>query len=121
MKLNKLTSTMLSIGQTLEIPITINPNAYTVKSGDTLYKIAQNYGTTVDEIKRINDLTSNILSIGEILKIPNQTNNTNTYTVKSGDTLYKIAQNNSTTVDEIKRINNLTSNILSIGQVLKIN
>ena len=69
MKLNNLTSTMLSIGQTLEIPITINPNAYTVKSGDTLYKIAQNYGTTVDEIKRINDLTSNILSIGEILKI----------------------------------------------------
>ena len=121
-KLNNLTSTMLSIGQILEIPTQAsNVNTYIVKSGDSLYKIAQNNGTTVDEIKKLNNLTTNILSIGQVLKIPTQTSNANTYIVKSGDSLYKIAQNYGTTVDAIKRLNNLTSNILSIGQVLKIN
>ena len=42
------------------------------------------------------------------------------YTVKAGDNLYNIAKKYNTTVDELKRINNLTSNILSIGQVLKL-
>ena len=44
----------------------------------------------------------------------------NYYTVKSGDSLYKIAQNNNTTVDELMKINNLSSTLLSIGQVLKL-
>ena len=42
------------------------------------------------------------------------------YTVKSGDNLYSIARKFNTTVDAIKRKNNLTSNNLSVGQVLKI-
>ena len=105
----------------LEIPTTAsNLNTYTVQSGDTLYKIAQNYNVTVDELKRINNLTTTNLSIGQILKIPTTTSNLNTYTVQKGDTLYKIAQNYNVTVDELKRINNLTSNVLSIGQILKI-
>ena len=41
-----------------------------------------------------------------------------TYVVKSGDTLYKIAREFNTTVEEIKRLNNLTDNILSVGQIL---
>ena len=45
-------------------------NTYIVKSGDTLYKIAQKYNTTVDTLKQINNLTSNLLSIGQILVIP---------------------------------------------------
>ena len=44
----------------------------------------------------------------------------NTYTVQSGDNLYSIARKYNTTVDEIKRKNNLTSNNLSIGQILVI-
>lgn len=103
-------------------------NSYIVKSGDSLYAIARKFNTTVDELKRINNLTSNNLSIGQKLIIPNKSNNENTptpsnndiYTVKSGDSLYAIARKYNTTVDELKKINNLTSNLLSIGQKLII-
>ena len=104
-------------------------NIYIVKSGDSLYSIARKYNTTVDEIKRLNNLSSNALSIGQVLKIPSgsessntgsNTGTTNTYVVKSGDSLYSIARKYNTTVDEIKKLNNLSSNLLNIGQVLKI-
>lgn len=106
-------------------PISGN-NYYTVKKGDSLYSIAKKYNTTVTELKSLNNLTTDNLSIGEILKIPTQqtieepTTNEVIYTVKSGDNLYSIARKYNTTVDEIKRLNNLTSNNLSIGQTLKI-
>ena len=123
--LNNLTSNILSIGQVLKIPTseeTVPETTYTVKVGDTLYSIAKKYNTTVDAIKSLNNLTSNILSIGQVLKIPTseETVPETTYTVKVGDTLYSIAKKYNTTVDAIKSLNNLTSNILSIGQVLKI-
>ena len=103
-------------------------NTYTVVSGDSLYQIAKKYGTTADEIKKLNNLTSNNLSIGQVLKIPeiksdtdkNTGTGTNTYTVQKGDSLYQIAKKYNTTVDELKKINNLTSNTLSIDQVLTL-
>lgn len=99
---------------------------YIVVSGDTLYSIAHKYNTTVDAIKSLNNLTSNILSIGQVLKIPTTSTqmpepNYINYTVVSGDTLYSIARKYNTTVTSIKDLNNLKSDILSIGQVLKIN
>ena len=103
-----------------------NSNTYTIKSGDSLYALAKRFNTTIDEIKRINNLTSNLLSIGQKLIIPSSNNNPNipsnetTYTVKSGDSLYALSKKYNTTVDEIKRINNLNSNLLSIGQILII-
>ena len=122
MQLNNLTSTSLSIGQILEIPIkTPIGNTYIVKSGDSLYKIAQNYNTTVNELVSLNNLSSTALSIGQVLKIPSTTSETtDTYTVKSGDNLYEIARNNNTTVSELMSLNNLSSTLLSIGQVLKL-
>ena len=121
---NGLTSSMLSIGDVLKIPTTVKEepkqNIYVVKKGDSLYKIAQNYDTTVSELMQLNNLTSTSLSIGQILEIPVKNVSSNTYTVKRGDSLYKIAQNYNTTVNELKSLNNLTSNLLSIGQVLKI-
>ena len=94
---------------------------YTVKSGDSLYSIAQKYSTTVSELKQLNNLTSNLLSIGQVLRLPTTTTPTNkTYTVKSGDSLYSIAKAYNTTVSELKQLNNLTSNLLSIGQVLRL-
>ena len=119
-QLNNLTSTNLSIGQILEIPTTTSTNTYTVKSGDSLYKIAQSYNTTVNELVNLNNLSSTVLSIGQVLKIPQPTNTQNTYTVKSGDNLYEIARRNNTTVMELMNLNNLSSTLLSIGQVLQL-
>ena len=98
-----------------------NENIYTVQKGDTLYSIANKYKTTVSQLKTLNNLTTNNLSIGTVLKIPSYNNITqNIYTIQKGDTLYKIAAQNNTTVDILKEINNLTNNTLSIGQQLKL-
>lgn len=123
-KENNLTSNTLQIGEVLRIPTKEiyeeEENIYIVKKGDTLYSVAMANNTTVDELKRINNLTTNILSTGQLLKIPSALLPESTYIVKKGDSLYSIANKYNTTVDELKRINNLTSNILSIGQVLKL-
>ena len=129
--LNNLTSNSLSIGQQLLIPSnnqngTTTPppsnkyTTYTVKSGDSLWTIANKYNTTVNEIKALNNLTSNNLSIGQVLKIPNSNISQLSYIVKSGDSLWTIANKYNTTVNAIKTLNNLTSNNLSIGQTLLI-
>ncbi len=126
-RLNGLTSDLLTVGRQLLLPSSESidepkqDGTYTVKLGDTLYGVARTYGVTVDELKRANNLTNNILTVGQVLNIPSQTGTTdNSYTVQSGDSLYSIAKRFNTTVDELKTINNLTSDILSIGQKLLI-
>ena len=123
-KENNLTSNTLQIGEVLRIPTKEiyeeEEDVYIVQKGDTLYSIAMANNTTVDELKKANNLTSNILSTGQLLKIPSALLPESTYTVKKGDSLYSIANKYNTTIDELKRINNLTSNTLSIGQVLKL-
>ena len=140
--LNNLSSTLLSIGQQLKIPVasssvTEEYQTYIVRSGDTLYSIANNYGMTVDELMQLNNLKSNNLSVGQVLKVKITTSSDIalgsqcygegykeptyvTYTVKKGDSLYVIAKNYNTTVDQLIELNDLKSNNLSIGQVLKI-
>ena len=94
---------------------------YTVRSGDTLWLLANRFGTTVDAIKRLNGLTSDNLQIGQILQIPTQQSSAYfDYTVRSGDTLWLLANRFGTTVDDIRRLNGLTSDNLQIGQVLRI-
>lgn len=136
---NGLTSNNLSIGQVLQIRTDNNleieecfgeefiPESneeykeYTVIKGDSLYKIAKQNNITVDQIINLNNLKNTNLSIGQKLKIPYQvTPISNEYIVKKGDSLYSIAREYNTTPDEIKRKNNLTSNVLSIGQKLKV-
>lgn len=124
---------MLYINQLLKVPDFVETTdsniSYVVKSGDTLYSISKLFNVSVDSIKRNNNLNSNILSIGQILKIPSgdsnvlitedtATQDNNAYIVKSGDTLYSIAKNNNTTVDKIKELNNIVSDVLSIGMSL---
>jgi len=131
MKVNNLASTNLTIGQTLLIPtVNISPETdyYVVQSGDSLYSIAKKYNTTVADIIEINNLQTTVLQVGDKLLIPNYvappveddetTNEDNVYIVQPGDSLYSIAKKYNTTVDTIKSINNLNSNLLSIGQTL---
>ena len=75
------------------------------------------------QIKQLNNLTTNILSIGQSLKIPTTVTveiptTTINYTVQPGDTLYSIAREYNTTVGNIKEKNNLTTNLLTVGQNL---
>lgn len=139
---NSITNNTLKVGQNLKIRIPLNSNilieecigpdytppdnniptiTYTVKKGDSLYSIASKFNTNVSTITNLNNLTSNNLSIGQVLKIPQTTNeNIKTYIVQKGDSLYSIAKKFNTTVDSIKRKNNLTTNTLMIGQKLNI-
>ena len=123
-KMNNLSSNTLSINQKLlvgnDMSTDDNYDVYVVKSGDTLWGIASKYNTSVDKIKDINNLNSNNLSIGQKLLVPGNNLGTKKYIVKSGDTLYKIAQNNGTTVTDLINLNNLKMTNLSIGQVLYI-
>jgi len=127
--LNNIVGNNLSIGQVLRIPSSdvdndnsnnVTGNTYTVVLGDNLYTIANRYGVSVVDIINLNNLSSTVLIPGQVLLIPSATPNFTTYIVKSGDTLYGIASSYGVTVDEIKSLNNLMSNFLSIGQQLMI-
>ena len=124
--LNNLTSNILSIGQKLIISndSNVSNNVYVVKKGDTLWSIANNFNVSVNDLKNANNKSNNSLSIGEQLIIPGKSTGENVstiiYTVKSGDNLYSIARRYNVTVNEIKALNNLSSNLLSIGQKLSI-
>ncbi len=95
---------------------------YTVKKGDSLYSIARLYDVSVEDLKTFNKLTSNVLSIGQVLRIPDivEKSDTSVYYVKKGDSLYGIAKSYGVSVEDIKRLNSLSSNSLSIGQELLI-
>lgn len=121
--LNNLGSNVLSVGQRLIVGKE-SSNDYVVSAGDTLWAIARKFNVSVDDIKALNNLSSNNLSIGMTLKIPlysnKQNEETNVYVVKSGDSLWSIARMFNSTVDEIKSLNGLKSNVLRIGQRLVV-
>ena len=121
--LNNLSSSVLSVGQRLIVGKE-SSNDYVVSAGDTLWAIARKFNVSVDDIKALNNLSSNNLSIGMTLKIPPYSNKkneeTNVYVVKSGDSLWSIARMFNSTVDEIKSLNSLKSNVLRIGQRLVV-
>ncbi len=109
------------------------PNAgttllYTVKKGDSLYSIAQEFGVSIPNLIQINQLKSDSLSIGQQLRIPIRDEDNSDefygytiYTVKPGDSLNSIAKANNTTVNLLQEINQLSStDTLKIGQQLKI-
>lgn len=100
---------------------------YTVNSGDNLAGIAADFGVSVDDIKSWNDLSTDKILVGQSLKIYSDKKVTSTsikkattYTVKSGDNLTWIADDFNVTVEDIKDWNNLNTDVIQAGQVLKL-
>ncbi len=115
-----------------------NINYYRIKPGDSIGSIAEKYGVKISDIQRWNSISGNKILAGNTLKIysdsnindiPNETtkstknvkSNQQSYTVKSGDSLYSIATQNKTTVAKLKSLNNLNTNNIKAGQQLRIN
>lgn len=108
---------------------------YRVRPGDSLHAIAYRHQITVATLKEINGLTSNRLSIGQELTLPGITEEAGLtqlaaapsapapvreHRVVSGDNLWTIARRHSVSVNDLKRWNNLRSNDLRLGQVLRL-
>ena len=104
-----------------------NPDGtYTVKSGDTLSVIANDFGVTVDQLVRWNNISNpNLITVGQILYFSDKSSSGSgsgiTYVVQAGDTLSGIAARFGTTVAELVSLNNISDpNLIYVGQVLKI-
>ena len=117
-------------------------NTYTVVSGDTLIKIANQHGISLAELKIWNNIESHIIYPGQVFTVskPNGSSapaptttantdqttttvsnaNTSNYVIKSGDTLSRIALDHGMTVSTLKSLNNLTSDLIFAGQTLKV-
>lgn len=101
-----------------------------VKQNETVWALSKKYGVSIQSIEKLNRINSNHLIItGQTLQIPskdgsqtvNKNDNKSTYTIKSGDTLWRIAQNNHISLDELLSLNNLNaSDIIYPGQVIKL-
>lgn len=100
---------------------------YKVKQGDTLYKISRQHDMTVKELKAVNNLKSNTIHPGQTLEVRIErhtgepvNNQTAVYTVVPGDTLWGIAKRYRMDVNELKRLNNIKSDMVLISQKLII-
>lgn len=128
-RLNKLNSNDIFVGQQLILVEPEKPveyDIYIVKKGDSLWSISQKYNINVKDLIKINSLDNSTLQINQQLKVPKQNieeppiNNEEIYIVKNGDTLWSISRELGISVNELKELNNLSSNLLNIGQQLKI-
>ena len=93
---------------------------YSVRSGDNLISIAQRYSTTVDEIRRKNGLKKDLIRKGQVLMVPSGTAKVYEHEVERGDTLEKIAVTYGVPVDEIRRLNDLRSDRILAGDLLRV-
>ena len=102
-------------------------SVHRVVKNDTVWALSQKFGVSIKSIEQLNhiDQNTNMIYVGQDLQIPNKDaqapkNNTHTYTVQSGDSLWAIAQKFNTSVDHLKQLNGLTSNLIYVGQTLKV-
>jgi len=100
---------------------------YAVKKGDTLFSISRRHDTQVAELMKMNNMkTDDQIYIGQVILVPFAgeapfARPVRSYTVRKGDTLYSLARNNSMTVDELCKLNNMkSSETLYLGQIIKL-
>ena len=146
---NKLSSDMIYVNQTLELagststPVnsvktnktestTSATSTYKVKSGDSLSRIASNYGTTVATLQQLNGISGHLIYVGQTLKVTgtastnteattkSETSPTGSYTVVSGDSLSRIASKQGTTVAKLQQLNGISGHLIYVGQTLKV-
>jgi len=137
-KILGLTATAV-VGSSLFASVAAADEKIKVKSGDTLWGLSRQYDTTVSNLKQWNSLNSDFLQVGQVLNVKTSTSTSNqssksttsssssstsaknvTYTVKSGDSLWVIARAHNTSVAELKKLNNLTSDLIRVGQKLSV-
>ena len=103
-----------------------NQRTHTVVRGDTLSHIARANNTTVANLKRWNNLSSDVIRVGQRLVVggaqatPTPVSNQRTHTVVRGDTLSHIAQRYNVTVRQLMTINNLSSDVIFVNQILRL-
>ncbi len=106
---------------------------YSVRPGDSLWTISQRHHTTVEALRSVNSLSSTLLRPGQVLRLSGPPPATKpapkaapkpatpaTYTVRRGDSLWKIGQRTGTSVAALRAANNLSGNLLHVGQVLRL-
>ena len=106
-------------------------NTYKVKKNDTLYSLARKYHTTVNDIKSANNLMNKHIKSGDVLIIPSKAHAVKaeeqggkvkvkaaTYRARKGDNLRRIAHKTGVSVDELRRLNGLSSNKIKPGTTL---
>lgn len=116
--------TTLSVIFTVSATINVSAEEHQVQEQESLWGIAQKYGTSVQHLIDVNKLDSTIIHPGQNISIgdqPIQEKTATSYTVKKGDTLSAIGKANNVTVKELMDWNNLPNTIILIGQELKIN
>lgn len=93
-----------------------------VKKGETLYALSKRYSVSLADLKRANNLETTLIKTGQQLRVKNfeDVSTLDVWTVSKGDTLYNIAKRNNTSVDTLKALNGLQSNLIKIGQVLRL-
>lgn len=118
---------LAAIGGLLGLPLHAAGTSYTVKDGDTLGQIAQRQGISTSELRRANNINGDLIQVGQKLTIPGSAGSTptnirtsNTYTIQRGDTLGAIALAHGIRVGDLKRVNNLSSDVIRIGQTLQV-
>ena len=131
-KLHKIVATTAFVGTVAVGGSQIaDADTYTIKSGDTLWDIAVNNGTTVDALMQDNNLSSHLIYPGDKLNYSSsssssveklaQVKNDGYYTIALGDTLGTVADKFGTSVDNLVEINNLSNpHLVYVGQVIKV-
>ena len=131
-KLNNIQNpNLIYVGQRILILTSDEPNkekeiTYTVRYGDSLWKIANRYGVSVNSLVSLNNIQNpNLIYPGQQIRVKVSSNNNqaNTlyYRVRRGDSLWRIARRYRTTVSNLVRLNNIKNpNLIYIGQILRI-